>query len=67
MIRNIDVLQEMQNKVNEFNILTDELSVILDTEKTEISDLIENGDSVTDDILKVINDIDKMLGALSEH
>ena len=66
MIRNIDVLQEIQNKVNKFNILTDELSVILDTEKTEISDLIENGDSVTDDILKVINDIDKMLGVLTE-
>lgn len=66
MIRNIDVLQKMQNKVNKFNILTDELSVILDTEETEISDLIENGDSVIIEILNTINDVGKLLDLLTE-
>lgn len=66
MIRNIDLILAIQEKVQNFNILTDELSVIIDTDEVDMFDLIENGDSIIIDILNTINDVGKMLDLLTE-
>lgn len=66
MIRNIDLIFAIQEKVQNFNILTDELSVIIDTDEVDMFDLIENGDSIIIDILNTINDVGKMLDLLTE-
>ena len=42
MIRNIDILLEMQNRIHKFRILDDVVSVLLEDKDTEFSDLIEN-------------------------
>lgn len=66
MIRNIDLILAIQEKVQNFNILTDELSIIIDTDEVDMFDLIENDDSIIIDILNTINDVGKILDLLTE-
>ncbi len=66
MFRNIDLIFAIQEKVQNFNILNDELSIIIDTDEVDMFDLIENGDSIIIDILNTINDVGKILDLLTE-
>ena len=66
MIRNIDILLEIQNKVHKFRILEDVITVLLEDKDTDFSDLIENPCQEICDILNAINDIDKLLDSLTE-
>lgn len=66
MIRNIDILLEMQNRVHKFRFLDDIISVILEDKDTEFSDLIETPCEEMCDFLNTINDLDKLLDSLTE-
>ena len=66
MIRNIDILIEIQDRIHKFRILDDVIAVMLEDKDTEISDLIETPCQEMCDILNAINDIDKLLDSLTE-
>ena len=66
MIRNIDILIEIQNRIHKFRILDDVIAVMLEDKDTEFSDLIESPCQEMCDILNAINDIDKLLDSLTE-
>lgn len=66
MIRNIDILIEMQDRIHKFRILDDVIAVMLEDKDTEFSDLIETPCQEMCDILNAINDIDKLLDSLTE-
>lgn len=66
MIRNIDILIEIQNRIHKFRILDDVIAVMLEDKDTEFSDLIETPCQEMCDILNAINDIDKLLDSLTE-
>ena len=61
MIRNIDILIEIQDKIHKFRILDDVIAVMLEDKDTEFSDLIETPCQEMCDILNAINDIDKLM------
>ena len=46
MIRNIDILYTMQDRVRKFKFYVEELSIVTDVEETEISTLVKNGDDL---------------------
>lgn len=66
MIRNIDILIEIQNRIHKFRILDDVIAVLLEDKDTEFSDLIEEPCREICDFLNAINDIDKLLDSLTE-
>ena len=66
MIRNIDILIEIQDRIHKFRILDDVIAVMLEDKDTEFSDLIETPCQEMCDILNAINDIDKLLDSLTE-
>lgn len=66
MIRNIDILLEIQNIIHKFRILDDEIAVFLEDRDTEFSDLIDSPCQQMCDFLNAINDIDKLLDSLTE-
>ena len=66
MIRNIDILIEIQDRIHKFRILDDVIAVMLEDKDTEFSDLIETPCQEMCDILNAINDIDKLLASLTE-
>ena len=66
MIRNIDILLEIQDRIHKFRILDDVIAVHLEDKDTEFSDLIENPYQEVCDFLNAINDIDKLLDSLTE-
>lgn len=66
MIRNIDLLLEMQDRIFKFRFLADEIAMMLEDKDTEFADLIDSPCQEMCDILNVINDIDKMLDSLTE-
>lgn len=66
MIRNIDVLLEIQDRIHKFRILDDVIAVIVEDKDTEFSDLLETPCQEMCDFLNAINDIDKLLGSLTE-
>lgn len=66
MIRNIDILIEIQDRINKFRILDDVIAVMLEDKDTEFSDLIETPCQEMCDFLNAINDIDKLLDSLTE-
>lgn len=66
MIRNIDILLEMQDRVRKFKFHVEELSIVTDVEETEISTLVKNGDDLMIGLLNSINDVDKFLDSLTE-
>lgn len=66
MIRNIDILIEIQDRIHKFRILDDVIAVMLEDKDTEFSDLIETPCQEMCDILNAINDIDKLLNSLTE-
>lgn len=66
MIRNIDILIEIQNRIHKFRILDDVIAVMLEDKDTEFSELIESPCQEMCDILNAINDIDKLLDSLTE-
>ena len=41
MIRNIDILYTMQDRVRKFKFYVEELSIVTDVEETEISTLVK--------------------------
>ena len=66
MIRNIDILYTMQDRVRKFKFYVEELSFVTDVEETEISTLVKNGDDLMIGLLNSINDVDKFLDSLTE-
>ena len=66
MIRNIDILIKIQDRIHKFRILDDVIAVMLEDKDTEFSDLIETPCQEMCDILNAINDIDKLLDSLTE-
>ena len=66
MIRNIDILLEMQDRVRKFKFYVEELSIIKDVEGTEISTLVQKADDSMLGLLNSINDVDKFLDSLTE-
>lgn len=66
MIRNIDILYTMQDRVRKFKFYVEELSIVTDVEETEISTLVKNGDDLMIGLLNSINDVDKFLDSLTE-
>lgn len=66
MIRNIDILYTMQDRVRKFKFYVEELSIVTDVEETEISTLVKNGDDLLIGLLNSINDVDKFLDSLTE-
>ena len=66
MIRNIDILYTMQDRVRKFKFYVEELSIVTDVEETEISTLVKNGDDLIIGLLNSINDVDKFLDSLTE-
>ena len=66
MIRNIDILIEIQDRIHTFRILDDVIAVMLEDKDTEFSELIETPCQEMCDILNAINDIDKLLDSLTE-
>ena len=66
MIRNIDILIEIQDRIHKFRILDDVIAVMLEDKDTEFSELIETPCLEMCDILNAINDIDKLLDSLTE-
>ena len=66
MIRNIDILLEIQDRIHKFRILDDVIAVHLEDKDTEFSDLIENPYQEMCDFLNAINDVDKLLDSLTE-
>lgn len=66
MIRNIDILYTMQDRVRKFKFYVEELSIVTDVEETEISALVKNGDDLMIGLLNSINDVDKFLDSLTE-
>lgn len=66
MIRNIDILLEIQDRIHKFRILDDVIAVIVEDKDTEFSDLLETPCQEMCDFLNAINDIDKLLGSLTE-
>ena len=66
MIRNIDILLEMQDRVRKFKFHVEELSIVTDVEGTEISTLVQKGDDIMLGLLNAINDVDKFLDSLTE-
>ena len=66
MIRNIDILYTMQDRVRKFKFYVEELSIVTDVEETEISTLVKNGEDLMIGLLNSINDVDKFLDSLTE-
>ena len=66
MIRNIDILYTMQDRVRKFKFYVEELSIVTDVEETEISTLVKNDDDLMIGLLNSINDVDKFLDSLTE-
>lgn len=66
MIRNIDILYTMQDRVRKFKFYVEELSIVTDVEETEISTLVQKGDDLMIGLLNSINDVDKFLDSLTE-
>ena len=66
MIRNIDILLEMQDRVRKFKFHVEELSIVTDVEGTEISSLVQKCDDIMLGLLNAINDVDKFLDSLTE-
>lgn len=66
MIRNIDILYTMQDRVRKFKFYVEELSIVTDVEETEISTLVQKGDDLMIGLLNSINDVDKYLDSLTE-
>ena len=66
MIRNIDILYTMQDRVRKFKFYVEELSIVTDVEETEISTLVKKGDDLLIGLLNSINDVDKFLDSLTE-
>ena len=66
MIRKIDILYTMQDRVRKFKFYVEELSIVTDVEETEISTLVKNGDDLMIGLLNSINDVDKFLDSLTE-
>ena len=66
MIRNIDILYTLQDRVRKFKFYVEELSIVTDVEETEISTLVKNGDDLMIGLLNSINDVDKFLDSLTE-
>ena len=66
MIRNIDILYTMQDRVRKFKFYVEELSIVTDVEETEISTLVKNGDDLMIGLLNSINEVDKFLDSLTE-
>ena len=66
MIRNIDILYTMQDRVRKFKFYVEELSIVTDVEETDISTLVKNGDDLMIGLLNSINDVDKFLDSLTE-
>ena len=63
---NIEVLMNIRALVARYNFIVDDLMVRCEMEKTPLDEMIVKGDDDIIDLLNVINDIDKLLGALTE-
>ncbi len=66
MIRNIDVLFTIQDRIRKFKFYVEELSIVTDVEETKISTLVQKGDDIMLGLLNAINDVDKFLDSLTE-
>ena len=55
MIRNIDILIEIQDRIHKFRILDDVIAVMLEDKDTEFSDLIETPCQEMCDILNAMS------------
>ena len=66
MKRNIDILIEIQIKIYRFKFAADDISVAIDVNDAELSDLIKGGDKRVIDIMSTIADIAQNLGLLTE-
>lgn len=66
MKRNIDILVEIQKRIYKFKFASDDISVAIDVNDTELFDLIKDGDKRVITIMDTIADIAKNLGLLTE-
>lgn len=66
MKRNIDILVEIQKKIYTFKFASDDISVAIDVNDAELSDLIKDGDKRVITIMDTIADIAKSFGLLTE-
>ncbi len=66
MKRNIDILVEIQKKIYTFKFVSDDISVAIDVNDTELFDLIKDGDKRVITIMDTIADIAQNLGLLTE-
>ena len=66
MKRNIDILVEIQRRIYKFKFTSDDISVAIDVNDTELFDLIKDGDKRVIDIMNTIADIAQNLGLLTE-
>lgn len=66
MILNIEILMNIRALITRYNFMIDDLSVRCELEDTPLDEMIAKGDEDIVDLLNVINDIDKLIGALTE-
>lgn len=66
MILNIEVLMNIRALITRYNFMIDDLSVRCELEDSPLDEMIAKGDEDIVDLLNVINDIDKLIGALTE-
>jgi len=66
MIRNIDLLMEMQKSIHKLYFLTDDIFEKCESEKTSISMLIDMKCKKIQAVLTIIDDIDRILDSLTE-
>jgi len=66
MILNIEVLMNIRALITRYNFMIDDLSVRCELEDNPLDEMIAKGDEDIVDLLNVINDIDKLIGALTE-
>ena len=66
MLRNIDVLEKIYEKANDFLVLADEISVELEIEETNLTELIADEDKDVMAMLEAAESIEMLLAQLTE-
>ncbi len=67
MLMNIQILIELKEYIDKYNFVLEELSVRSDIENMPMDEMMSNGIDEIVTFLNIINDIDKLINALTEH
>lgn len=66
MVRNIDLLTELQDRIRKFSFHKDEIELIMKTESKSVYDLIRSQNKELAMLIRTVNDVDKLLEMMTE-